>query len=128
MTRDRLDQEISRLVQAQERDVPPRLDRAFHEALRHVEPGPAQRSSAPRPVLFKVALAAATVLLVSVMILFYLFYQQAGPAPDVIVEAEEVWLQETYVEGEPAATYTVNPKEGDMTIVWVEKIKNIKGE
>lgn len=124
--RDKLDREISRRIQSLEAQVPPELDHRFLESLQELQPEKAALNTrVSRSPWFKgVLAAAATVLLAAVMIFFYVSYQQNDPSSDYVAEAQEVWLQETTVEGTPATTYVMNPKEADMTIVWVEKIKN----
>ncbi len=127
---NRLDREIARRVQAVESDIPPHLERAFMDAMDHMDrPVGGLTTDQPprwkrRPFYYGALAAAATLLLVTLIVFFYLFYQQGDPSPACVAEAVEVVVQDTFVEDRPATTYVMNPKDPDMTIVWVEKINN----
>ena len=124
-----LDREVERIVQAVEHEVPPAVERAFLEEIKGIIPGEANRCPReprkprkPRERSFfyySGLAAAAAVLLAAILFILYLFQ----PAPErFTAEAEEVWVQDARVEGEPAQTVVINTTDPDITIVWVEKI------
>ncbi len=116
------DREIMKRVQAVEHDVPPDLERRFLEEFNAVIPGKEKRRVGGRPVVYYGGLAAAAVLLLAVFLFVFYFFHQS-PAR-FTAEADEVWVQSALVEGEPANTVVVNTTDPDITIVWVEKMKN----
>jgi hypothetical protein len=124
---DFFDQEIRQRVRSVEHEVPGKVEQAFNEALQNIEPIRPLTTSIPgkRSLLLRGGLvAAATILLAMVMLIGYMVIQQSNPSSSQVVEAEEVSVQDSYVEGQPASTYVVSPRDSNMTIVWVEKIKN----
>jgi hypothetical protein len=125
-----LDRRIRQRVQSIEQQVPAELEESFLSALDKLPTDELAVSDQPfnvhqgsgRSIYKSVMALAATVLLVIGMVLFYFLMQQDSTNENV-VEAEEVWIQETYLENKPATTYVVNPQDPDMTIFWVEKIE-----
>jgi len=113
------DREIKKRVQAVERDIPPDLETSFLEKIEEITPGKSPPGKQPL-VYYGVLAAAASVLLAVLLLLSPLFHRQGET---FTIEAEEVWVQDARVEGEPASTYIVKQKDPDITIFWVEKIK-----
>jgi hypothetical protein len=125
-----IDRKIARRVQAVEQEVPQELEQSFLEALGRTAPEtglPLLTDKKRNPFIYGTLAAAVTLLLVALMMVFYLLYQQGGSGSmHNVAEAEEVMLQDTYVEDQPAATYIVNAKDPEMIVFWVEKINNAK--
>lgn len=113
-----IDQEIKKRVQAVEQEVPLELEAAFLEKLNGIVPEKSHFSQ-HRFLYYGALVTAASILLVILLFLYPLFHQQIDG-----VEAEEVWVQEAHVEGQPASTFVINQKDPDITIVWIEKINN----
>ena len=113
-----MDHEIKKRIQAMEQEVPPELEAAFLENLNGIVP---EKSHFQRYrfIYYGTLATAATVLLAILLFLYPLFHQQING-----VEAEEVWVQEARVEGQPASTFVINQKDPDITIVWIEKINS----
>lgn len=113
-----IDREIKKRVQAVEQEVPLELEAAFLEKLNGIVP---EKSHFRRHrfLYYGALVTAASILLVILLFLYPLFHKQIDG-----VEAEEVWVQEACVEGQPASTFVINPKDPDITIVWIEKINN----
>lgn len=121
MNREKIfDREVRKRVQSVEQDIPPDLEKAFLEEFKTVIPEKEKQGARRHPVVYYGGLAAA-VLLAAFLFVFYFFHQSPGT---FTAEAEEVWVQAARVEGEPANTVVVNTTDPDITIVWIEKIKN----
>lgn len=117
-TAKKFDREIMKRVQAVERDIPADLERAFLEKLEEI--APVKRRRERNTFYYGVLASAASLLLAVLLFLFHPFHRQDDA---FTAEAQEVWVQEARVEGEPASTYIIEQKDPDITIVWVEKIK-----
>jgi hypothetical protein len=113
----RWDREVMKRVQAVERQVPPDLETAFLREIQAITPRP-PRQQKPRAFYYGALAAAAAVLLVVLFFLFPLFHRHIDSAG-----ADEVWVQDAWVEGKPASTFFVNSTNPDITIVWIEKIE-----
>ena len=118
-TAKKFDREIKKHVQAVESDIPPALEKAFLEKLDKILPGKI-RTRESRFVYYGVMAAAASILLAMLLFLFPIFHHQAEIAA---VDAHAVWVQDARVEGVPASPFIINPKDPDITIIWVEKNK-----
>jgi hypothetical protein len=118
-TAKKIDREIKKRVRAVESDIPPALEKAFLEKLEGIEPGKI-RPREKRFVYYGVLAAAASLLLAVLLLLFPLFHQQIENGT---ADAQEVLIQDPRVEGVPASTFIINPKDPDITIIWVEKNK-----
>jgi hypothetical protein len=112
-----IDREIKKRVQAVEQEIPLELEAAFLEEINGIVPEKSHFRQ-HRFLYYGALVTAASILLVILLFLYPLFYQQIDG-----VEAEEVWVQEACVEGQPASTFVINQKDPDITIVWIEKIK-----
>jgi hypothetical protein len=118
------DREVMKRVRAVEHDIPPDLERRFLEEFNAVIPGKERRRTRGRPVVYYGGLAAAAAVLLAVFLfVFYFFHLHRSP-DTFTAEAGEVWVQFALVEGESANTVVVNTTDPDITIVWVEKMKN----
>jgi hypothetical protein len=113
-----IDREIKKRIQAVEQEIPPELEAAFLEKLNGTVPEIIHFRR--RQLIYYGALVtAATVLLVILLFLFPLFHRELN-----VIEAGEIWVQDARVEGHPASTFVINPKDQAVTIVWLEKINH----
>lgn len=116
------DREVMERVQSVERDIPPDLVKNFMEEFNTIIPEKERHHARRRPFFYYRGLAAAAAVILAVSLFVFYFIHQS---PDThTAEAEEVWVQSALVEGEPANTVVVNTIDPDITIVWVEKVKN----
>ncbi len=124
---DPIDHLIVERVRVLEEKVPQELEHAFMAALQKLEPAKPliQQQGGQRNRFYNgVRLIAATILLAVVLLTVYMVFQHSKPAPTLLAKTDEVSVQDSFVENEPATTLMVNPKDVNMTIVWVEKVKN----
>ena len=121
------DREVMNKVRSLEQDIPPELDQAILENL--LEAGSQTNHPDQHPTRqFNMSYAgwtvAAAVILVALLFFFPLFHQQGNGT--FTAEAEEVWVQDARVDGQPAETLFINTSAEEdasgMTIVWIEKI------
>lgn len=113
-----IDREIKKCVQAVEQEIPSELEAEFLLELNGIVPEKSHFRQ-HRFIYYGALVTAATILLVIFLFLYPLFHQQINH-----VEADEVWVQDAHVEGQPASTFVINQKDPDITIVWIEKINN----
>ncbi len=139
MTRENMDKEIKKRVQAVERDIPGELEATIMKELGQIDmtPGPlpdymrdmyhmchTQRME-KKTLLFVGALATAASLLLAVLLLVTTFpslfqRERVATATPGVVEEDGVFV-DARVEGMPADTFIIDQKDPEMTIVWIEK-------
>lgn len=121
-----IDKEITQKVQVIQLVIPDEVEQSFMKALQHAEPLQPQKTTTASEQNFHwrhSLLAAATILLMVVMLLVYSsrLHQSAVKMP--VNNLDEVIIQNATVEGKPANTVLINPKDSNITIVWLEKCK-----
>lgn len=125
-----IDQEIMQKVRSVEHGIPQELEQSFLKELEGIEPE--ERRLVRGPVFrYGTWAAAAVLVLVTLFFFFPLILRQGEEFPyTATVAADEVWVQDAYVEGRPAGTVVIgapagsdSDSDGEMTIIWIEKIE-----
>lgn len=121
-----IDREIMRNVRSMEHEIPQELEQSYLKALAGIEP---EELNLVRGPAFRYGAWAAAAVLVLVTLLFFfplIFRQGEEFLYTATVAADEVLVQDAYVEGRPAGTVVIGPDpdtENEMTIIWIEKIE-----